>query len=315
MLLNKENLILLTNEAQQEKVKLDRILLYIRDQKAYCSYYKSPNHSITSSTISAASASVSYKHPTVKTNSSTKFSSPNLEMNRITIKQNRPKLGLFNKGKSSAQATKTVPDLVFSEAKFLKKRKQDSHDTLKKKKKSKFFKQQQKSDTLSPVNSPHRSSHKQINSQVSSNQTIKRILKECQDAPQLILQRNSLDYYYESDERNDQVPTYAPVKTPTKRTVHDPITISESNKPSSHEPSSHNTDVLSATTKKDSDSPADLEDALNLFYKSHDIIPPHQGTSSFVAEDWQIESLSSDPKEEYGNDILNFWEYQYKRTL
>ncbi|GAA5795324.1 hypothetical protein HPULCUR_000680 [Helicostylum pulchrum] len=245
MLLNKENLILLTNEAQQEK-----------------------------------------------------------------IKQNRPKLGLFNKGKSSAQATKTVPDLVFSEAKFLKKRKQDSHDTLKKKKKSKFFKQQQKSDTLSPVNSPHRSSHEQINSQVSSNQTIKRILKECQDAPQLILQRNSLDYYYESDERNDQVPTYAPVKTPIKRTVYDPITISESNKPSSH-----NTDVLSATTKKDSDSPADLEDALNLFYKSHDIIPPHQGTSSFVAEDWQIESLSSDPKEEYGNDILNFWEYQYKRTL
>ncbi|KAG2229311.1 hypothetical protein INT48_005348 [Thamnidium elegans] len=262
-------------------------------------------------------------------------------MNRITIKQNRPKLGLFNKGKSSAQATKT--DLVFSETKFLKKRKQDSHspDTLiqKKKKrenKSKFFKQKSepKSDTLTPVNynttiSPHRSSsHKQINSELSSNQSIKRILKECQDAPQVILdyysQHNSLDNYYsyydthESDRtvnRNNhkQVPIYAPVKTPRTPTVHEPVVISETNSSNYHKTSSHE-----LSNNQDTKSPADLEDALTLFYKSHNIIQPANACGDDGLVDWQIESLSNsleDTKEEYSNDILNFWEYQYKRTL
>ncbi|KAI9486856.1 MAG: hypothetical protein EXX96DRAFT_57013 [Benjaminiella poitrasii] len=66
-----------------------------------------------------------------------KFVSPNLEINRITIKSNqysRPKLGLFNKGKSSANG-KTVPDLVFSESEFLRPR-PSQEKPLKKKKKS-----------------------------------------------------------------------------------------------------------------------------------------------------------------------------------
>lgn len=72
MLLSKENLHILSNESQQEQEKLDRILLYIRDQKAYCSYYKSPNHSLNSTQTSVVSNSVSSsKHTTVKTKSVT----------------------------------------------------------------------------------------------------------------------------------------------------------------------------------------------------------------------------------------------------
>lgn len=154
-------------------------------------------------------------------------------------------------------------------------------------------------------------------------------MKECRDAPQVLIdyhsQRNSLDNYFsyydsrQSDrtaecctaERN-QVPTYAPVKTPTHRTVHEPVTITES---SCYRTNSH-LDLSSSKKSPAAATAADLEDALTLFYRSHDIIQP---TNSCLA-DWQIEPLSSgdsldDTKEEYDNDILNFWEYQYKRTL
>lgn len=171
-------------------------------------------------------------------------------------------------------------------------------------------------------------------------------MKECRDAPQVLIdyhsQRNSLDNYFsyydsrQSDhttaerrstaerytaerrctpERN-QVPTYAPVKTPTHRTVHEPLTITESisdhYRTSSHLDLSSRKKISAASTAT-----ADLEDALTLFYESHNIIQP---THSYLA-DWQIESLSGggdsldDTKEEYDNDILKFWEYQYKRTL
>ncbi|SAM05038.1 hypothetical protein [Absidia glauca] len=58
-----------------------------------------------------------------------KFTSPNIEMDHITLRQNglaRPRMGLFNKGKSSARGkvdaniSKYVSDLVFSEASFLR---------------------------------------------------------------------------------------------------------------------------------------------------------------------------------------------------
>ncbi|CAO3596092.1 unnamed protein product [Absidia cylindrospora] len=48
-----------------------------------------------------------------------KFTSPNIEIDHITVKhRSKPRLGLFNKGKSSARG-KGVADLVFSEASFL----------------------------------------------------------------------------------------------------------------------------------------------------------------------------------------------------
>ncbi|RCH94767.1 hypothetical protein CU097_004646 [Rhizopus azygosporus] len=87
-----------------------------------------------------------------------KFTSPNIEIDRITIKSRKrnrpPSLGLFNKGKSSAKGklNREVPDLVFSEAEFLKKQtKEDQisvHSSVTKRnprrteKKSRFFKKQ-----------------------------------------------------------------------------------------------------------------------------------------------------------------------------
>ncbi|ORE09149.1 hypothetical protein BCV72DRAFT_303062 [Rhizopus microsporus var. microsporus] len=88
-----------------------------------------------------------------------KFTSPNIEIDRITIKSRKrnrpPSLGLFNKGKSSAKGklNRGVPDLVFSEAEFLKRQTKEDQNSVRSssltkrnprctEKKSRFFKKQ-----------------------------------------------------------------------------------------------------------------------------------------------------------------------------
>ncbi|KAI8367716.1 hypothetical protein BD560DRAFT_447566 [Blakeslea trispora] len=95
----------------KEDSKLNTIKAYLEDQRKQQPYYQSPNQPRSR----PASVSVSDIQSMAFTTSISEI------IRRKQIKHpTPPKLGLFNKGKSSAHG-KPVPDLVFSEDRFLKK--------------------------------------------------------------------------------------------------------------------------------------------------------------------------------------------------
>ncbi|KAG2201296.1 hypothetical protein INT47_006799 [Mucor saturninus] len=289
-----------------------------------------------------------------------KFVSPNLEISRITIQPNkkRPKLGLFNKGKSSAKATRAVPDLVFSEADFLKPDIQasptSSKPSLRQPSISRFFQKPvtatnttaQKQAVISNKSSKIPStlaSHQRrqrastakksisVIKSSSSNASIERLLKECQEAPQVIINSNGqpshdsyveYNYYYTPP----QLPTYPRVKTPTYPRVRTPTNQHPYEEqpqftPILIESDSETNSYRHPHLKSES---VHTDNSLYMFYK--DQLNPEHVSEIARKEwdyedmgDWQIESVASFNSSitNYCDDdnIMNFWQHQFKRTL
>ncbi|CAO3661822.1 unnamed protein product [Rhizopus stolonifer] len=219
--------------------KLSRIHSFVEEQKMFAPHYLPPDEipvsiiisddapssggSLVLTSISQTSekkkAKMANRLPTTKSNGLhllESFSSPNLEINRITMNScKQPSLGLFNKGKSSSKGKlgRGVSDLVFSESKFLKRRHEEKKDDPPKQKhKGKRHKKsssssqhkEKKSLTWKKKNlmkeqknfmeeshskekkqkSFMKESHSKEQDDTSAFESIERILAECRRAPQ-----------------------------------------------------------------------------------------------------------------------------------
>lgn len=240
--------------------------------------------------------------------------------------------------------------MVFSEAKFLKPD-SDNNDQISRTNSSKaqlsisrFFQkqkksppspssthqQQKKSAVVPPKNSSAQVSHRHlINpgamapdpftkrslieiSSSHSNETIERVLKECKEAPQVISYHKYDQPSFNSHHApQQQLPTYARVKTPVSDSQRSILIESHESKDSYY------------YLERKQSSEFSEDDSLLMFYKDHnDMFAKYENKEIHDGiVDWQIESVVSFDSQPHADSIpeadnvMNFWLRQYKRAL
>ncbi|KAI7892075.1 uncharacterized protein EV154DRAFT_480683 [Mucor mucedo] len=260
--------------------------------------------------------------------------------------------------KQQGQIKYIVPDLVFSEANFLKPDIQasptSSKASLRQPSISRFFQKpvtatnttaqkqaviSNKSSKIPSTLASHQTRQRastakksiSVIKSSSSNASIERLLKECQEAPQVIIKSNGQPSHDSYDEYNyyctpPQLPTYPRVKTPTYPRVRTPTNQHPYEEqpqftPILIESDSETNSYRHPHLKSES---VHTDNSLYMFYK--DQLNPEHVSEIARKEwdyedlgDWQIESVASFNSSitNYCDDdnIMNFWQHQFKRTL
>ncbi|KAI7905255.1 uncharacterized protein BX663DRAFT_559443 [Cokeromyces recurvatus] len=278
-----------------------------------------------------------------------KFVSPNLEINRITMKsvkknKHHSKIGLFNKGKSSANG-KAVQDLVFSESEFLRPRPQVVYQE--KKDSSRLSSpQQQENHSLKSISrffhpsSVENKSKKNTSSPSSSQQVddiqklVTHLSKRERKSPSVIQLSDHTPSSYatvkpllKESKSNDlhyqqQMPSYSPAKTPT----HDILYFKPQATHLSNQlllSSSDSYPLMSFINQ-----PIIEDDSsIYMYFQDPRSYDPHEEAKSLnwkIAEEFKMSTHLNDTNlfpvinllEESKVDLQNFWLTQsYKRKL